>query len=298
MRSIFKNSEIEEEFRNKGFVKLPFLNSDEVEQLKGVYFETLEQSGGRLGMENENYKSHKKITYDFTFIDKSVDYKKMVFDSITEVFESKYAEILDDYEPIIANYIRKKPFQGEVPLHQNWSFVDEKKFTSISIWCPLTNSNKDNGTLQVIPGSHKRFGRIRGPKIASELDNIESLLIEKYLEPLEVKAGEIIILDDSIIHYSSENKTNDLRLAIQLIMIPSETDSIHYHKAPEKEFIETLCVDHEFYMNFDPWKNPSPDTKVIKKIKHQVSPLTEDEFNLKMSSKPFDSLKWYQRIFS
>ena len=90
------------------------------------------------------------ISYDFTFIDKNPEYKRKVFKIITEYFEPHMNRVLSDFRPIIANYIRKKSETGEVPLHENWAFADEKKCTTVSIWCPLIDSTIANGTLQVV----------------------------------------------------------------------------------------------------------------------------------------------------
>jgi ectoine hydroxylase-related dioxygenase (phytanoyl-CoA dioxygenase family) len=96
--------------------------------------------------------------------------RKLVFDIITKFFEPHMARLLDNYKPIIANYIRKQAATGEVPLHQNWAFADEKKCYTVSIWCPLVDSTSSEwNTLQVVPGSHKRFGEIRGPLVPWEL---------------------------------------------------------------------------------------------------------------------------------
>jgi ectoine hydroxylase-related dioxygenase (phytanoyl-CoA dioxygenase family) len=92
------------------------------------------------------------------------------------------------------------------------AFADERKYSTVSIWCPLVDSFEENGTLQVVPGSHKRFGEVRGPMIPWELENIKHEIIKDYLVPLNIKAGNAIVLDDSIVHYSAINKTNDLRL--------------------------------------------------------------------------------------
>ena len=74
---------------------------------------------------------------------------------ITKAFQKRVDEYLNDYTPIIANYIRKKEGGGEVPLHQNWAFVEEDKFTSVSIWVPLVDSNEENGTLQMTKRNKK-----------------------------------------------------------------------------------------------------------------------------------------------
>jgi len=181
---------------------------------------------------------------------------------------------------------------GEVPLHQNWAFVDEHKCSSVSIWCPLVDSNEENGTLQLVPGSHKRFGEIRGPMIPWELENIKNEIINDFLVPMNTKAGNAVLLDDSIIHYSAINKTNALRLTIQLILIPEEMPSIHYHMNPaiSNEDVNVLEVDHEFYMKFNPWKQPE-GVKKIDSMKYHHHSLNLEEFRNKLYAERIDELQ-------
>jgi ectoine hydroxylase-related dioxygenase (phytanoyl-CoA dioxygenase family) len=178
-----------------------------------------------------------------------------------------------------------------VPLHENWAFADERKCFTVSIWCPLVESTIENGTLQVVPGSHKRFGEVRGPMVPWELDNIKTEIINNHLVPLETKAGDCVILDDSIVHYSAINKTGDLRLAIQLICIPAEMPSIHYHMNPSvsMEQVEVLEVDADFYMQFNPWKNPG-NVKRIKTISFKHRPINEQEFIDRLKAPRFDEV--------
>lgn len=303
MRRTLKDDSLEKQFQEDGYVKVPFLNSQEVEQLKQAYFDTLEKSQGHLGPEDEKFQSKEVITYDFTFIDKNISYKEEVFQIITRAFELHSDQYLDSYQPIIANFIRKKEDGGEVPLHQNWAFVDEKKCTSVSIWCPLVDSNQENGTLEVVPKSHKRFGEVRGPMIRSELLDINQQIIDSELMlPLETKAGEAVILDDSIVHYSSPNKTGGLRLAIQLILIPKEEKSIHFHMDLSKnnKKVEVLEVDHDFYMKFNPWKKPAEEIKRIEEIEYQPFSLTIDEFRNKVGGERFDLKRsgWWSKLKS
>lgn len=286
MRKVFLNEQLEQEFQKNGYIIVPFLEEEEVAYLKNKYFETLPESGGNIAEEEANIKD--RISYDFTFINKNIEYKKLVYDIITEKFKPKYEKYLDNYRPIIANYIRKQSNDGEVPLHQNWAFVDERKCTSVSIWCPLVDSNEKNGTLEITPGSHKRYGEIRGPKIPWELENIKHDIITKHMVPMNVKAGQAVILDDSVVHYSNINQTEGLRLAIQLILIPAEEKSIHYHMTPEKSMnkIEVLEVDVDFYMEFNPWKQPE-QKNVLKTISYKP-------FN--MNLKTFESKLFNTRI--
>lgn len=289
-RRIFNDDKLEAQFQKDGYVSIPFISKEEVEELKQKFFDTLPNSGGQITADETGVEGGNAITYDFTFIDKNPQYKRKVFDIITEYFKPHYDKILADYTPIIANYIRKKSDAGEVPLHQNWAFADERKCTTVSIWCPLVDSTVENGTLQVVPGSHKRYGEFRGPMVPWELDGIKNEIINKHLVPLETKAGDCVVLDDSIVHYSAINKTPGLRLTIQLILIPSDFPSLHYHmdsSVPNK--IKVLEVDNDFYMEFNPWAKPG-NVKLVEEIDYQSRMIDEEEFIARMKQKKIDEL--------
>lgn len=290
MRNIFKNADLEAQFNRNGYVIVPFLPKNLVEELKKAYFDTLAQRGGSMLSEETDFDFKEEITYDFTFIDRNPDYKRLVFNMITTRFEPFANAILDNYKPIIANFIRKEENAGEVPLHQNWAFIDETKGTSVSIWCPLVDSNETNGTLQIVPGSHKRFGQIRGPLIPWELEPIKHEIIARYLTPMNVTAGQAVILDDSVVHYSNINHTNGLRLAIQLIMIPAELPCIHYHMdigSQKQNNVEVLEVSPEFYMEFHPWLKPK-GVKKIGELPYKKQKFTEKMFAQKLHGTRFD----------
>jgi hypothetical protein len=291
MRRVFNDDALNAQFVRDGFVQVPFITPAEVAELKQLFFDTLPSSGGQITTEETGVENSRLVTYDFTFIDKNPDYKQMVFDIITERFKMRMNELLADYRPIIANYIRKMSDNGEVPLHENWAFADERKCFTVSIWCPLVDSTVENGTLQLVPGSHKRFGEVRGPMIPWELDNIKNEIIEKHLMPLETKAGDCVILDDSIVHYSAMNRTEGLRLAIQLICIPAEMPSIHYHMDPSvsQDHVDVLEVDVPFYMQFNPWKKPE-GAKKLRTIPHTTNFIDEAEFVQRLRGPRFDEL--------
>lgn len=292
MRKVLKNENWEEQFVKDGYIQIPFISAEEVAELKALFFDTLPESGGQITSEETGVEDSHFISYDFTFIDKNPEYKRKVFKIITEYFKPHMERLLDNFRPIIANYIRKKSATGEVPLHENWAFADEKKCTTVSIWCPLVDSTIENGTLQVVPGSQKRFGEHRGPMVPWELDAIKEEIINKHLVPLETKAGDCVILDDSIVHYSAINKTQGLRLAIQLICVPAEEPSIHYHldlQNNPKE-IQVLEVEDDFYMEFNPWKKPE-GVKVINHIPFKPNLITEAEFKRRLGEPGYDQVK-------
>ncbi len=291
MKPVFRDPELEKAFDEKGYVVVPFLSPEEVEQLKQQFFDTIEESGGPRTSEHTDFETKADISYDFTFIDKNVGYKKKVYDIITEKFKARADAYLDEYTPIIANYIRKQEGGGEVPMHQNWAFVDEMSYTSVSIWVPLVDSNEANGTLQMVEGSHKKFGKLRGPMIPWELRGIKEEIVAKHLTPMNVKAGQGVILDDSIVHYSNINKTPGLRLAIQLIMIPKAAASIHYHldRTKDQNNVTMLETDVDFYMNFHPWLKPV-GMKELATLPYREQLFSYDDFLKGMKAERFDRI--------
>ncbi|MFN8276306.1 MAG: phytanoyl-CoA dioxygenase family protein [Chitinophagales bacterium] len=275
MRRVFNDLKLEAEFQQNGYVIVDFLGEEEVARLKQQYFDGLAESGGNI--ESAEAGIQDAITYDFTFINRNIAYKQAVFNLITKAFQQRVDQYLHQYTPLIANFIRKRTNDGEVPLHQNWAFVDERKYTSVSIWCPLVDSDEQNGTLQVVPGSHKRFGAIRGPKIPWELEGIKKEIINRHLTPMRVRAGQAVILDDSLVHYSAINKTDGLRLAIQLILMPQEASSIHYHLEKPGDKVRILPADVAFYMHFNPWKSMA-DATPLEVIRFKPFAVSEKQF--------------------
>lgn len=287
MKGMFYDQELQKQFDQDGYVIIDLLQTEQVEHLIKQYFDLESTRGGNRKEYDIQFDEDKdrEITYEFTFIDSNVDYKKTVFQKVVEEFQPLIDKVLVNYKPIIANYIHKTSQKGEVPMHQNWAFVDEWKYTSISVWCPLVDSYKENGALQVIPGSHKRFAPVRGPLIPWELEHLKNELVENHMIPMEIKAGQAVILDDSIIHYSAPNMTDGLRLAIQLIMTPPGVPSIHFHKTEDngKEVVKMYEVDHEFYMQFHPWLKPK-EQKLIKTLPYKKVDIDYPKF-LKMMKK-------------
>ncbi|MCC6371005.1 MAG: phytanoyl-CoA dioxygenase family protein [Bacteroidia bacterium] len=294
---VFKDVLLEKEFNQKGYAKIPFLNSEEIEHLKKMFFETIAESGGPKTSGDVDFDTNSLITYDFTFIDKNTDYKRKVFKIITEAFQNKTENYLNNYRPIIANFIRKQKDGGEVPMHQNWAFVDEMKYTSVSVWVPLVDSNEENGTLQMVDGSHKRFGRYRGPMVPWELRHLKEEIVAKHLTPMNVKAGECVVLDDSIVHYSNVNKTPGLRLAIQLILVPKEAPTIHYHldREENKHRIHVLETDDDFYMNFHPWLKPV-GKRELASVFFKEEDFTYNDFLKGLVAPRFDEIKPSKKI--
>lgn len=243
-RRVFRSEELENEFQREGFVTMDLLNESKFKELQQLLHELLHSTD----KENVNIQSE----YELSFFNKDMEYRKKVLTRVYEFFKPMIDKILDGYEPLIVNLFNKKPGGGEIPIHQNWTFVDEDEFTSVSVWIPLCPVSRLNGTLEVVPKTHNTLTNYRSPSIPWVFKGLEEVLKEKYLQPLELVPGQIGILDDAILHWSSDNDSQADRSTIQIIMKPKEAKALHYYcEDLNKGDLTVYEVDSDFFAGFE-----------------------------------------------
>lgn len=268
-KNIFKDIDLENKFNKEGYVTLRLLNNEELSEL----FALLDELKSHYDRKNVNTNS----SYELSFFSNNPDFKKMVLDKVYAFFKPHLDNILDNYKPLIVNLFNKKPGTGEVPLHQNWTFVDESKFTSVSVWIPLCDVSRKNGTLEMVPGSHKTLTAYRSPSIPWVFTGLEKTIKKNYMKPLELKVGEVAILDDAILHYSGNNNSTMDRATIQLIMTPEIATPIHYYCTNlKKGDLEVYKVDSDFFANFNMHSKPE-HVPLIDKINFKFSPIKSEK---------------------
>ena len=269
MRKIFHDEALQKQFDKNGFVIVDWLSAFEFSELETVLSDLKSE-------EKENLKTVES-SYKLSFFNANASYRSKVLATISSFFKEKTDRFLDHYVPLIINIFDKEPGGGEVPVHQNWTFVDESKFTSVSIWIPFLDASRENGGLEVVKGSHRVLTPFRSPSIPWVFNDLFNELREKYLEPLDVKKGKAAIIDDSILHWSSGNKTDKIRTAIQLIMHPAEATPLHYYRDSQfPEQLEVFEVDKKFFTSFNMKEKPQ-SVKSCGFIPYQYTNLDEEK---------------------
>lgn len=242
MRKIFNQEEQQAQFIEKGYVTMPLLSAQEV----AFIWQELDAMRPNDGFAPQDRRSD----YHCTFLDTNEDYKRQANQLIAEIFNPYIEKILNNFKILSGNFYVKPPGKGRFEIHQNWMHVDDIKHTTLTIWCPLLDVDRINGTLEIVEGSHKIVPDVATVNVDYYFKNFENALLEKYLRPVPLKAGECIIFDDSLIHYSGQNNSDKPRYAIQIEVIPAEMQPVIYHfdKAnPEKGF-EVFEVDFSFFI--------------------------------------------------
>ena len=106
--------------------------------------------------------------------------------------------------------------------HQDrWTYLDQEPL--LTIYTALDPATLENGCVRIIPNSHRNPApltrsderRARAEKIVAESESI----------PLELEAGEVVLLHNWLFHSSAVNSTDVPRRAFSVCYMPAETKS-------------------------------------------------------------------------
>jgi hypothetical protein len=218
---IFRNKEIQDKFDKDGYVKVKFLDQEQIAHL-------LEYSNNVLSEKREVIDFAENLGYYISIFDNDIEHKREADALINGFVQQFLAKEMIDYEPFYSNFMIKYPGDGVLEAHQDFNLVDESIFTAFNLWCPLVNTTPENGGLHLLPGSHKISNLYRGPNIPFSFTTYtKELVLGAKFE--KVDAGECLIFDHKTIHYSGPNTTSQTRFAIQSVLKPKAAQPILYH---------------------------------------------------------------------
>jgi hypothetical protein len=235
---IFKDLKHQEQFDKQGFLCLPFITPKEIDELNS-FFDDLHPNLAENGFFSGSYSS------DYA-------YKKKASDKIVEVFSRAYESIFVDYTPFGGAFLYKTPGENsELAAHQDWTIVDENEAVALNCWVPLCDINLNNGPIMILPGSHfSKHPIVRAPTIPFFFAGNEQLILDE-LEPMLVKAGTAVILNQSVIHYSPPNSSNTIRKAITAGIKSKDAQMYFHYKDPNEDVLEVFKQEDDFLLRFD-----------------------------------------------
>jgi len=159
-------------------------------------------------------------------------------------------------------FIKEAANPAFVSWHQDSTYWGLDRPDVVTAWVALTPSNKANGAMDYIPGSHTKdqiphrdtFAKdnllTRGQEIAVEVDKSKAVAIE--LQP-----GEISLHHVRLVHGSAPNPTNDRRIGFAIRYIPTSVKQV----AGEDSATLVRGVDehHNFGHEPRPTRDMDPD---------------------------------------
>jgi ectoine hydroxylase-related dioxygenase (phytanoyl-CoA dioxygenase family) len=218
-----------ESFRANGYLLpgRPLLSEERLSQLEAIFNEHLADKGDKLSDELDTPHYRDERLLDFLLSD----------------------EVLDWVEPLIgpdialwsSHFISKDPFTGrETPWHEDSAFW-EGRFDSydniVTIWLALEDgSNRANGCMRVIPGSHLGGGfstnyvptDISTKTFHAELAGVD----EGQAVYFELERGQFSMHDGRIVHGAAANTSPVRRTGYTMRYFPS---SVKMQDVPQNE---------------------------------------------------------------
>lgn len=234
---IFIDANLQKQFDTEGFVKLKLLEDSDLSELKKLF--------------NTYFPNPSQNFYSSSY-ENNFPLKKEISDAIGKIILLRLESHFQNYTWFGSAFLSKgNGSRSEMPMHQDWTIVDEKKFVALNIWTPLQNTIEENGTLEVLPGSHKWHDSLRAPTLPFFYEGYQAQLKEK-LVPIPTLATEAIVLNQAIIHYSKPNKTDAVRIAITTGIKTKDAPAIfHYWNKNEPDVIEKFSQKDDFLLQFN-----------------------------------------------
>lgn len=246
MKAIFSSHPHQLSLEERGYTVIKKLLSDsEVHRLREFYREQFP----------ENVSSGFHVSnYNGTFRQ-----KKETSSLITHIIGNRIFAFINGYHPLVGFYYVKEADEKEpFYIHLDWSMIDEGKGDSLAVWVPLVDTNHENGTLVMLPGSHKETLRYRGSPGFCFPPYDENTLTAAY-PPVELmlECGDAAVWTHRLFHGSTQNKSGKQRIAASLILTPAGIQPLHYHLCPDGK-LEIYRTDENFFATFDIRKSPPP----------------------------------------
>lgn len=243
-KPIFKDPDLQIQYLRDGYVILPFLNAQEVKDMLKLHdithddFDTLPNC----------YNTSDDVT--------SIEKKRKVKNEIEKTVQPCFDKYLNDFKIVYANFIGKKPGnKSNRDLHQDYSFCDEDNYDSYNVWIPLHDITEKNSYFSIVRNSYQFFKSYRGRFLRHRFEKSSVEIMEKFCTNLFPKAGHAIIYNTGSLHYTPDNISTDNRIAISLMIIPSEAQiNLYQTKENDTSIVERYEVDEEFLMNYPAWK--------------------------------------------
>src|SRR5688572_4331531 len=199
-----------QELEKKGYSVFDFPDSGRLDELNSILSGLMKQK--------QNPHAEDQGFY-FASFDNASTLRQKVHELVSAEMQPFIQKYFPEYKALVANIILKEPGDKEVPLHQDWSFVDETLYSSYAIWLPLEETSRENGGLYVLEGSHQWFNNFRSTRVNTQAISVFPQ-VKQHLKFMEIKKGQGVVFNHKLLHYTPPNTTSRNRMVVQTAIIP------------------------------------------------------------------------------
>ncbi len=285
---IFKDPQLQSLFEGEGFVKVPLLNSQQVDELQKLFDETSKEHAVVKGLHHTTTDTESpELIY-------KVDAR------IKEIFLPELDKLLIDYKTLVGSFHIKEPGTGSATgTHQDPTFVDESKYCSANIWVAMHDVDAGNGNLYFVNGSNRAITSLRvTPGYPSYYQSFSNYLTETATQ-VPLKRGEAVIFSNATIHGATDNLSDKIRLACTLMVCNKPADWILYfqEKNVPNDKIEKYILDLESFVTM-PKDGRPVKTAFSEFISYQYPQITKAEFLKRLGKSEKPNENYFKKIMN
>ncbi len=268
MRDVFKSIKHNETFFRDGAVVVPLLDKGEVQSLLDAYWGAVPDLD---------------LGFHATMFSLDLTIRRKIDTAVQRFLTPKLIAHLADYRGVVGNCVVKEHSRAgtEVPVHQDWTFVDEAEMCSVNVWCPLVDTSSVNGALHIFKGSHRLLRVLRGPFFPNPYVDLADTISSHYMTEVPLRAGEAIIYDHSLVHASPPNLSEKTRVAVNLVLVPREAQIIHCYldtQNPQAQ-PEIYEVDDAFFLRNVVGQRPTGATFQGRRDNSEIPVISSEELS-------------------
>jgi len=169
-------------------------------------------------------------------------------------------QLLNNDSPVChfhSKLMQKEPKVGGAwEWHQDYGYWYKNQFMFpdqlISVMVALTEANKENGCLQIIPGSHK-LGRVNhgfsGEQVGADMVMVNNALKTMKLMYCEIQPGDTLFFHPNLLHRSEANLSDKSRWSI--ISCYNSQSNLAYEEKSTSWKVPVAVVPDEAILNWD-----------------------------------------------
>lgn len=232
MQAGFADPKHEEDFLRDGFIRIPFLNPAQCDEILAGYQEL-----------------QANLAVDFTINSSDTAYRRKMIDLVKGVQGERIAELLPNSRFFGNNFVVKTPGQSHLALHQDNAISDESRYCAVLCWCAMIDIDEPLGCLTVVPGSHRWTYQTRA--FGDQLErgpfrNVIELLHERCQIAAPTPKGTAIFYDPRTLHGSLPNKTDKPRIATLSATLLCDAELLFHHRLSDTQ-VEAFSTEESFY---------------------------------------------------
>lgn len=237
MTPVFRDPGHQAAFERQGFVRAPLVGAAEVDRLRQLFASSFGRAPGD-GFVSSSYHP-------------DVPLKLRVSAAAVDVVRPALESLFSGVRILGSAFLYKRGPGSALPVHQDWTIVDETTWVAANVWLPLDDVGPDNGALAVVPGSHRELRQLRAPTLPMPFEGHEEWVAAQ-CQPQHGPAGTAVILNQAVVHGSPANRTEATRLALTIGIVSAAAPLLFHYADPARPGeVEVFAQADDFLNRFE-----------------------------------------------